>query len=82
VKNAFEAVRGRDIIKDKIVAGSRLARFNVTAEALADTETRKVKADIWFGSVRLAGATLHPLALMYAVSGSAMISATLRVPKL
>jgi hypothetical protein len=44
VKNAFEAVRGRDIIKDKIVAGSRLARFNVTAEALADTETRKVKA--------------------------------------
>jgi CDP-diacylglycerol--serine O-phosphatidyltransferase len=87
---------------------SRLARFNVTAEALADADTGKVKyfegtpiptsivlvavlglafyfdrvdEDIWFGVVRLGAATLHPLALMYAVSGSAMISATLRIPK-
>jgi len=93
-----------------VVCGvSRLARFNVTAEALADTDTGKVKYfegtpiptsivlvavlgvafhldrvgnDIWLGSVRLGAATLHPLALMYAVSGSAMISATLRIPKL
>jgi CDP-diacylglycerol--serine O-phosphatidyltransferase len=93
-----------------VVCGvSRLARFNVTAEALADVDTGKVKYfegtpiptsivlvavlglafyfdriddDIWLGSVRLAAATLHPLALMYAVSGSAMISATLRIPKL
>ena len=92
-----------------VVCGvSRLARFNVTAEALADTDTGKVKYfegtpiptsivlvavlgvafhldrvgnDIWLGSVRLGAATLHPLALMYAVSGSAMISATLRIPK-
>lgn len=35
----------------------------------------------WLGSIRVAGATLHPLALIYAASGSAMISATLRVPK-
>ena len=42
----------------------------------------RVGNDIWFGSVRLGAATLHPLALMYAVSGSAMISATLRIPKL
>jgi len=93
-----------------VVCGvSRLARFKVTAEALADTDTGKVKYfegtpiptsivlvavlgvafhldrvgnDIWLGSVRLGAATLHPLALMYAVSGSAMISATLRIPKL
>src|SRR6187455_169480 len=92
-----------------VVCGvSRLARFNVTADALADADTGKVKYfegtpiptsialvavlglafyfdrvgdDIWFGSMRLGAATLHPLALMYAVSGSAMISATLRIPK-
>ena len=92
-----------------VVCGvSRLARFNVTADALADAETGKVKYfegtpiptsivlvavlgvafyfdridnDLWFGFMRFAGATLHPLALMYAVSGSAMVSATLRIPK-
>ena len=87
---------------------SRLARFNVTAAALADAETGKVKYfegtpiptsivivgilalafqsgriddAMWFGVVRILGADLHPLALIYAASGSAMISATLRVPK-
>jgi CDP-diacylglycerol--serine O-phosphatidyltransferase len=92
-----------------VVCGvSRLARFNITADALADRDTGKVKYfegtpiptsivlvavlglafsvdrvgdGIWLGSMRLAAATLHPLALMYAVSGSAMISATLRIPK-
>jgi CDP-diacylglycerol--serine O-phosphatidyltransferase len=92
-----------------VVCGvSRLARFNVTAEALADADTGKVKYfegtpiptsivlvvvlglafyldrvddDLWFGSVRIGSATLHPLALLFAVSGSAMISATLRIPK-
>lgn len=87
---------------------SRLARFNVTAAALADAETGKVKyfqgtpiptsviivailavafwssrvgPDLWFGAWRIGPATLHPLSLIYLVSGSAMISATLRVPK-
>jgi len=92
-----------------VVCGvSRLARFNVTASALADAETGKVKyfegtpiptsialvalfgvafylgridENLWFGSARIAGATLHPLALLYAASGSAMISATLHIPK-
>jgi CDP-diacylglycerol--serine O-phosphatidyltransferase len=92
-----------------VVCGvSRLARFNVTAEALADSETGKVKYfegtpiptsvvivlmlavavylgriddALWFGATRLGPATLHPLTLVYGVSGSAMISATLRVPK-
>jgi CDP-diacylglycerol--serine O-phosphatidyltransferase len=92
-----------------VVCGvSRLARFNVTADALADADTGKVKyfegtpiptsivlvavlglafhfnridQDMWFGFMRLGGATLHPLTLMYAASGSAMISATLRIPK-
>jgi CDP-diacylglycerol---serine O-phosphatidyltransferase len=36
--------------------------------------------DLWFGSVRILGATLHPLTLLYAISGSLMIS-TIRLPK-
>ncbi|MGE3404437.1 MAG: CDP-diacylglycerol--serine O-phosphatidyltransferase [Vicinamibacterales bacterium] len=92
-----------------IVCGvSRLARFNVTAAALADTATGKVKyfegtpiptsilivgllglafyadrtgAALWLGEIRIGPAALHPLALVYGISGSAMISATLRIPK-
>jgi CDP-diacylglycerol---serine O-phosphatidyltransferase len=36
---------------------------------------------LWFGALQIGPALLHPLALVYAVSGSAMISATLRIPK-
>ena len=92
-----------------VVCGvSRLARFNVTAAALADPSTGKVKyfegtpiptsilivamwgaafalgridESVWFGAFQLGPALLHPLSLVYAASGSAMISATLRVPK-
>jgi CDP-diacylglycerol--serine O-phosphatidyltransferase len=91
-----------------VVCGiSRLARFNVTAAALSDARTGKVKyfegtpiptsvlivillgvafgqqaieEDLWFGAVRLGPATLHPLTLVYAASGTAMIS-TFRIPK-
>jgi CDP-diacylglycerol--serine O-phosphatidyltransferase len=87
---------------------SRLARFNVTAEALSSGGD-KVKyfegtpipssvvmvvvlavaawgdrlgaAALYFGSVEL-GLVLHPLVLMFALSGSLMISKTLRIPKL
>ena len=92
-----------------VVCGvSRLARFNVTAAALADSETGKVKYfqgtpiptsialvailgvafklgriddALWLGAVRVGPWILHPLTLLYAASGSAMISGTLRVPK-
>lgn len=40
-----------------------------------------VHAALWGGAVRFAGATLHPLTLLYGLSGSAMISATLHIPK-
>ncbi len=36
---------------------------------------------LWFGAWRIGPATLHPLVLVYVLSGSAMISATLRIPK-
>jgi CDP-diacylglycerol---serine O-phosphatidyltransferase len=92
-----------------VVCGvSRLARFNVTASMLTNSDTGKVThfegtpiptsiiivgllavalwsgridEDVWFGAYRIGPAVLHPLALVYAVSGSAMISATLRIPK-
>ena len=112
--------RGPDVVLERVDRGlllltyfvvcgvSRLARFNVTASALADEATGKVKyfegtpiptsilivmllgiamwlgrvdRDLWFGAVRLGPALIHPLTLVYAASGSAMISATLRVPK-
>jgi CDP-diacylglycerol--serine O-phosphatidyltransferase len=93
-----------------VVCGvSRLARFNVTASALADSDTGKVKYfegtpiptsvlivvllgtafwfgrigedNLWFGAYQIGPAVLHPLALIFGLSGSAMISATLRIPK-
>ena len=36
---------------------------------------------LWFGRVHIAGWTLHPLALLFALSGSLMIS-RIRIPKL
>jgi len=91
-----------------VVCGiSRLARFNVTAAALADKKTGKVKyfegtpiptsvvivmmlgiafalqaieQNLWFGVYKLGPAALHPLTLIYAISGTAMIS-TVRIPK-
>ena len=41
----------------------------------------RIDGALWFGAWRIGPATLHPLALVYAASGSAMISATLRIPK-
>jgi len=85
---------------------SRLARYNVTAEALSGDEG-KVKYfegtpiptslllvgvlfwaatqgalhnSLWFGKVMFAGFTLHPLVLLFALSGSLMIS-RIRIPK-
>ena len=36
---------------------------------------------LWFGVVKIGPALLHPLTIVYGLSGSAMISATLRIPK-
>ena len=39
-----------------------------------------LRQNLWFGEVQLAGLTLHPLVLLFALSGSLMIS-RIRVPK-
>lgn len=86
---------------------SRLARYNVTADALS-AGTGKVKYfegtpiptsvlivgllavaawkgavrdQLWFGAVSVGGFTLHPLVLVFALSGSLMIS-RIRIPKI
>ncbi len=41
----------------------------------------RVDEQLWLGVIRLGPALLHPLSLLYAVIGSAMVSATLRIPK-
>ena len=93
-----------------VVCGvSRLARFNVTAADLADSDTGKVKyfegtpiptsvvltgvlayaawagrigEDLYWGTVMLGPWALHPLVLLFGLSGTLMISKTLRIPKL
>jgi CDP-diacylglycerol--serine O-phosphatidyltransferase len=41
----------------------------------------RIDARLWGGAYQVGPAVWHPLSLVYAASGSAMISATLRVPK-
>jgi CDP-diacylglycerol--serine O-phosphatidyltransferase len=43
--------------------------------------TDHVHERLWLGEVRLGPFLLHPLSLIYAISGSAMVSATIRIPK-
>lgn len=40
----------------------------------------RIDGMLWFGFYQITGATLHPVALLYVASGSAMIS-TIRIPK-
>ena len=43
--------------------------------------TGNIGADLWLGYFKLGPWLLHPLVLMFALSGSLMISKTLRIPK-
>jgi CDP-diacylglycerol--serine O-phosphatidyltransferase len=86
---------------------SRLARYNVTAEALSEGGDKvryfegtpiptsvvltavlafagwqgRLGEDLYFGAYTLGPWVLHPLSLMFVLSGSLMISKTLRIPK-
>ena len=85
---------------------SRLARYNITAEALSDGGDKvkyfegtpiptsvvlvlmlavaasldALQENLWLGTVTIAGLQLHPLVLLFAVSGSLMIS-RIKIPK-
>jgi CDP-diacylglycerol---serine O-phosphatidyltransferase len=86
---------------------SRLARYNVTAEALSGDAGKvtvfegtpiptsfllvcvlgaaawlgAIGDNLWFGELKVGGYVLHPLTLLFGVSGSLMIS-RIRIPKL
>jgi CDP-diacylglycerol--serine O-phosphatidyltransferase len=86
---------------------SRLARYNITADALSEGGDKvkyfegtpiptslflvillcsaayqgALRQDLWFGHLLFAGFTLHPLVLIFALSGSLMIS-RIRIPKI
>jgi CDP-diacylglycerol---serine O-phosphatidyltransferase len=86
---------------------SRLARYNVTAEALSGGAGKvtffegtpiptsfllvclfavaayvgAIGEHLWFGELKLGGHVLHPLTLLFGLSGSLMIS-RIRIPKL
>jgi CDP-diacylglycerol--serine O-phosphatidyltransferase len=104
----MQGLYDRIVLTSFVACGvSRLARYNVTAEALSQGQD-KVKYfegtpiptslalvflmwiaamrgalgdALWFGSVTLAGYTLHPLVLLFALSGSLMVS-RIRIPKI
>jgi CDP-diacylglycerol--serine O-phosphatidyltransferase len=87
---------------------SRLARYNVTAEALSEGGEKvkyfegtpiptsvvitavlafaawrgRIGETLYGGEWSIGPWTLHPLALLYALSGTLMVSKTLRIPKL
>jgi CDP-diacylglycerol---serine O-phosphatidyltransferase len=86
---------------------SRLARYNITAEALSAetgkvthfegtpiptsvllvglllvlTKAGRIGNELPLGSFSIGGAGFHPLTLVFVLSGSLMISKTLRIPK-
>jgi CDP-diacylglycerol--serine O-phosphatidyltransferase len=86
---------------------SRLARYNVTAEAISGDSDKvpyfegtpiptslalvivlalaahfsAIGPALWGGSWQLGPWQLHPMVLLFALSGSLMISKTLRIPK-
>jgi CDP-diacylglycerol--serine O-phosphatidyltransferase len=86
---------------------SRLARYNITAEAFSEDEGKVTYFEgtpiptslllvlimgvaasqgalgdsLWFGSMLIGGFTLHPLVLIFALSGSLMVS-RIRIPKI
>ena len=86
---------------------SRLARYNITAEQMAEgsdkvthfegtpiptslalvvmlvvaADAGRIGDDFWFGAYQIGPWILHPLVLGYALSGSLMVSKTIRIPK-
>ena len=43
--------------------------------------TGRVGEQLWLGALAIGDFTLHPLVVVYAISGSLMVSATIRIPK-
>jgi CDP-diacylglycerol--serine O-phosphatidyltransferase len=69
--------------KPKYFEGAPIPSSLILVGVLAIAVWRSSVGDaLWAGSIRLGPATLHPLVSMFALSGSLMISKTIRIPKL
>lgn len=80
--NATSATLADDSGKVAYFEGTPIPTSLVLVAVLAVVHAIGVTGDVVsFGAVRVGPATLHPLVLMYALSGTAMISARLRIPK-
>ena len=57
--------------------------LSVVTAAMADgiPQSVPVRRALWLGAVQIGPWMLHPLVLVFALSGSLMISKTLRIPK-
>jgi len=78
---AAELSQGSD--KVKYFEGTPIPTSVALVGVLAVATSRgALEHDLPLGVVQIGGASLHPLVLMFAASGSAMISKTLRIPKL
>jgi CDP-diacylglycerol---serine O-phosphatidyltransferase len=78
---AEEMAAGSD--KVKYFEGTPIPTSVVLVGVLALAAWRERTADrLWLGEVTLGPWILHPLVLLFAVSGGLMISKTLRIPKL
>lgn len=68
--------------KVKYYEGTPIPTSIVLVAVLATAfATDSINEDLWLGAMDIAGVGWHPLSTMYLVSGCAMISQTLRIPK-
>jgi CDP-diacylglycerol--serine O-phosphatidyltransferase len=75
------ALTNRDTGKVKYFEGTPIPTSIVIVGVMAAALwLGRVEGSLWFGVVRIGPMAFHPLALLYAASGSAMIS-TVRIPK-
>src|SRR5450830_1188045 len=104
----MQGLYDRIVLAGFVVCGvSRLARYNITTEALSDGKGKvkyfegtpiptslllvmlillaasqgALREHLWFGQIVLGGFVLHPMVMLFAISGSLMVS-RIRFPKL
>jgi CDP-diacylglycerol--serine O-phosphatidyltransferase len=78
---AVDLAEGTD--KVKYFEGTPIPTSVVLVAVLAVAALRgRLSGQLWWGQFEFAGGTLHPLVVLFAISGSLMISKTIRIPKL
>jgi CDP-diacylglycerol--serine O-phosphatidyltransferase len=76
--SALSDERGKVAYYEGTPIPTSLALVALLAVLLA---TGRVGEHLWLGALAIGDFTLHPLVVVYAISGSLMVSATIRIPK-